>query len=590
MKPKLILSFVAVAALAGAAGWFAAQRGHSHATAPGEPSSPGSNATRKILYYQSAMHPWIKSDKPGRCTICGMELSPVYEGEKGFAAGDGVVTLNSNSIQVLNVQSDEVRRQPLRRTLRVAGTIDDSDAAHRIVSAYIDGRVDNLSVNFVGAEVVAGQALATFYSPMLLAAEREYVSLLRQKPAGETLHAEHARLIEAAAQRLRRFGLVDSQIAALPQKDPNAIHTELLAPVSGTVVMRNVYAGQYVKEGDKLFEIADFSTMWFQFDAYERDLGWLSAGQKVKVTSPAVPGRTFSGRLAFIDPNLKEMTRSAKVRVELPNPLIETNGVKRRELLHKLYADAVVQVETPDVLTVSRGAVIAAGSAPVVYLDKGAGAYEQRRVKLGRSGDDAWEVLGGLEAGDRVVTQGNLLIDSQAQLNANVAAMAATSGTTNASTTALPALTDAQRQRAQDYLALVDALGSALAADNLASFNEQAAKTHSATPALLNAFADQSPWRALVTPLDSVGHLAPAADLKGARKAFHPISSASVALAQALRRQEAQFKSLKVFRCPMTKDAFPGAPRTADWLQLKPVIHNPWFGAEMLDCGSEVKP
>jgi Cu(I)/Ag(I) efflux system membrane fusion protein len=588
MKTKNILLLIVVAALAAAAGWFAGQRGHHHPSPTG--GSAGSNATRKILYYQSAMHPWIKSDQPGRCTICGMELSAVYEGEKGFESGEGIVTLNSNSIQVINVQSDEVRRQPLRRTLRVAGTIDENDAAHRFVSAYIDGRVDHLAVNFVGAEVSAGQPLATFYSPMLLAAEREFVSLQTQKPAGDAaLHQEHARLVEAAAQRVKRFGLTDAQIAALPQKDANTIRSEILAPVSGTVVARNVYAGQYVKEGDKLFEIADFSTMWFQFDAYERDFAWLSVGQQVDVTTPAVPGKTFAGRVAFIDPNLKEMTRSAKVRVELSNPLIETNGVKRRELFHKLYADAVVQAETPEVLAVPRGAVLAAGIAPVVYVDKGGGAYEQRRVKLGRCGDDAWEVLDGVNAEERVVLQGNLLIDAQAQLNANVASMAVPVSGSNAPSTTLPPLTDAQRKAAQDFLALVDGLAVALAGDNLSAYNGQAGKTHSATPELLKAFATESPWHALVTPFDSVGHLAAATDLKAARKSFHPLSVAAVALVQALRRQDAQFRSVKVFRCPMTKDAFPGAPRTADWLQLKPEIRNPWFGAEMLDCGSEVK-
>jgi Cu(I)/Ag(I) efflux system membrane fusion protein len=135
---------------------------------PAAPPLGATNSTaRKVLYYQSAMHPWIKSDKPGRCTICGMELAPVYEGEKGFEAGEGIVTLSSNSIQVINVQSEPVQRRPLRRTFRFAGTIDDNDATHRFVSAYLDGRIDKLYVNFVGAEVVAGEPLATLYSPAL---------------------------------------------------------------------------------------------------------------------------------------------------------------------------------------------------------------------------------------------------------------------------------------------------------------------------------------------------------------------------------------------------------------------------------------
>ena len=417
MKPIHLVLITLVAASAAAGGWFASR--HWPAKPTPETSTP--TAARKVLYYQSSMHPWIKSDKPGRCTICGMALSPVYEGEKGFESAEGVVSLGSNTIQVINVRTDEAKRRPLRRSLRFAGSIDDNDAKHRIVSAYIDGRIDSLSVNYVGAEVVAGSPLAAFYSPMLLAAEREYVTLAKQHPptTGTTLAGEHHRLVEAAAARLKRYGLNDAQVAALAKKDPNDTQTSLVAPMTGTVVARFVYEGQYVKEGEKLFEIADFSTMWFLFDAYERDLSWLKPGQQVEVTTPALPGRTFAGVLVFIDPNLKEMTRSAKVRVELPNPLIETNGTTRRELYHKLYADASVQVEIPEVLTVPRSAVLSPGATPVVYVDKGGGAYEQRKVRLGRAGDDDYEVLDGLSTGEQVVTQGNMLIDAQAQLNAS---------------------------------------------------------------------------------------------------------------------------------------------------------------------------
>src|SRR5436190_13411380 len=156
--------------------------------------------------------------------------------------------------------------------------------------------------------------------------------------------------------------------------------------MSGTVVSRNVYEGQYVKEGERLFEIADFSTMWFVFDAYERDLNWLRAGQKVEISTPAASGKIFQGTISFIDPNLKEMTRSAKVRVEVPNPLVETDGRKHRELYHKLYAQGVVQIETPEVVAVPRSAVLAPGAQALVYVAREGGAYERRQVKLGRVG------------------------------------------------------------------------------------------------------------------------------------------------------------------------------------------------------------
>lgn len=413
MKFKFVLVTMAVAALAAGAAWFAARHW------PASPATGGaaSSGERKVLYYQSSMHPWIKSDKPGNCTICGMKLVPVYEGDKGFEPLAGLVLLSSNTINVIHVQTEEVRRRPLQRTLRVAGMLEDNDARHRRLSAYVEGRIEKLFVNHIGAEIVEGEPLAVIYSPTLFAAEREYAALVRQTPAALVLRTERKRLTDAAAQRLLRLGLAPSQIDALPRKAEDDYRSAILAPMSGTVVMREIYEGQYVKEGDKLFEIADFSTMWFQFDAYERDLAWIQPGQRVEVTVPAVPGKTFTAPVMFIDPNVKDLSRSAKVRVEIQNPLVEENGRKRRELYHKLYAEGVVKVDGPEVLAVPRSAVLSAGAQPVVYIDQGGGAYEQREVKLGRAGDNLWEVLDGLSEGDRIVTAGNMLIDSQAQLN-----------------------------------------------------------------------------------------------------------------------------------------------------------------------------
>ena len=214
-------------------------------------SDTSKSGERKVLYYQSAMHPWIKSDKPGRCTICGMELTPVYEGQAGFDASGDVITLSSNSVRVLNVQTVEARVQPLTKTLSVAGTIDDNDSTHRVLSAYVGGRIEKLHVAYVGAEVKAGEPLAEFYSPMLLTAVRDY--LVIQRGAGD------ASLASAAGTRLKQLGLTDNQIAHLPHtfSETNYVFP-LLAPISGTVVEKNIYAGQYVQEGEKLFEIADF--------------------------------------------------------------------------------------------------------------------------------------------------------------------------------------------------------------------------------------------------------------------------------------------------------------------------------------------
>ena len=593
MKAKAIFALLAVAVIAGVSGWFAAKRFGGHGEKAAQPG------TRKVRFYQSPMHPWITSDKPGRCTICGMQLEPVHEGERGFATDEGIVTLGSNSVQAIHVQTDIVTNRPLVRTLRVAGVIDDDDTKHRRMSAYAEGRVEKLFVNYVGAEVVVGQPLAVLYSPGLLATESEYLTLLKQKlpsDVSETLQHERARLIEAAAQRLKRLGYSEAQLAALAEKDAADARTEILAPMTGTVVSRNVYEGQYVKEGDVLFEISDFSTMWFQFDAYERDLSWLRMGQEVEVTTPALPGKAFTAPITFIDPNLESMTRSAKVRVELPNPIVEEGGRKRRLLYHQMYAEGIVKIATPEALVVPRTAVLSAGES-VVYIEAGEGAYEQRKVKLGRRGDEFVEVLEGVKAGERVVTTGNLLIDAQAQLNAATRAVALDS-TRNPPETSMKAtevtervpaeLSEAQRQSAREFLKLTSELGAALAGDNVNQFNGLAPRVHATIPKLLDALGTVKPLRPALAKLETGGHLDKAKDLAAARKQFLPFSMATVELVKQLRAVE-PFKAVKIFNCPMVDRAIPGAAKNGPWIQLEPPLRNPYFGAEMLDCGTEVK-
>ncbi len=589
MNAKHFLSLVLVAALAGTGGWFLSNRQHhSHAAPEANAPAPGG----KI--YSCSMHPQIRSDKPGRCPICFMELAPIGSGTSSAQLPAGSVQLSASVINVINVQTAEVKRQPLSRSLRVAGVIDDNDTRHRRLSAYVDGRIEKLFVNYIGAEVTAGQPLATFYSPMLLAMEREYAALRQQKPASDAsgLLAEHQRLVDAAAQRLKRLGLNDAQIAALENKSTAESTSELLAPMAGTVITREVYEGQYVKEGERLFELADFSRMWFRFDAYERDLAWIKPGQMVDVTTPAAPGKVFTAPITFIDPNLDDKTRSAKVRVELENPLVEREGKQRRVLYHKLYAEGIVKIEVPEALTVPRSAVLSPAGQPVVYVDKGGGIFEQRKLKLGRAGDELWEVLDGLKAGEFVVMAGNLLIDAQAQLNSGTVVGHQHGGETNVSAPLLKpavALTEAQQTTAKDFIAVADALEAALAKSSVAEFNQEAAKLHAVVPALTKAFVDTPDWQPLVQPIERIGHLAAASDIKAARKAFVPFTAAAVDFARNLRIHDARFKSLKIFECPMVNMSFPGAPKTSRWLQIQGPLRNPFLAPDMIDCGTEVK-
>ena len=523
-------------------------------------TGPAGAAGKTLLYYQSPMHPWVKSSQPGRCTVCGMQLVPVYQGDKGYdkeAAGSGIVMLPAGSPNVMGLQTSEVKRRPLERTMRVAGLVEDDDSRHRIMSAYTGGRVEKLFVNFEGAEVKAGQPLATFYSQDLLSAARDYKLAIKQ--GGGSLQV-------SAGTRLRQLGLTPEQITAVPDRADDDLFFEILAPVSGTVVKRHVYEGQYVQEGGELFEIADFSRMWFQFIAYEQDLPFLRTGQKVRLTTPSIPGKVIESSVTFINPNLDEMTRSARVRVEIENKETPEGLGLGREFLHKLYGEAVVALDAPEVITVPRQAVLWSNLQPRVYVEKEVGTYQQRAVTLGRTGDAYFEVVDGLKDGERVVLTGNMLIDGQAQLDA----MATGGPPALESAPALTAMPDMDHTAWLAYLKAVDAVNAALADDNLEA-------AHAALQKL-----PASPEGIIKIPPPP-----PVLDLKELRKAFLPWSQEVAKVATAMQDH---LPGIHIFRCPMTNDLWTGAPANAKWIQLTTDLRNPYWGHEMRSCGTEIKP
>lgn len=550
MKTFLLVAIFTLLA-AGGGWWFG-----THQSSPTDRSAE-SSIGEKPLYFQSPMHPWIKSDGPGNCTVCGMKLVPVYQpGGSHKGAATDVVMLPEGSPNIANIKTIEVKRQPLVRTLRVAGMIDDDESKHRVLSAYTGGRIDKLFVNFEGAEVQAGQRLATFYSKDLLAAIREYKVVYGQGPS---------QILTGLKMRLAQLGLDQEQIEKAHTRSESDIFVDILAPVTGTVVKRYVYEGQYVQEGEKLFEIADFSTMWFQFIAYEQDLPFLREGLPVTITTPSLPGRSIQSTIKFINPNLDGATRSARVRVEFQNPTTEEGGLHRsHEILHKLYADAVVSLEAPEVVAVPRNAVLWAGSNPRVYVEKDTGEYQQRRVILGRPGDDVWEVLEGVKPGEHVVASGGMLIDGQAQLDNVVAAEEMSPPLPD------PAMemTATEHEALEKYLLAAAEITDALASDDLTKYNAALAELPTAPNGL-----------AVVKP-------APAPDLAAARRAFLPLSQQIADYAFSVR---GHFPKLKVFRCPMSDQIGGGAPVNARWIQFTAALRNPYMGHEMLQCGVEVK-
>ncbi len=312
-----------------------------------------------------------------------------------------------------------VQRRTLTRTLKVAGTIDVDETKHRKISANVPGRIEKLYPKSVGAEIVRDGPLMTIYSPLLLEIEREYTILYRQSQMNHStkITAEHARLLAAVSQKLLQYGLTVNQIQNLKNKPEDKITSDILATLDGTVLRQFVYEGQYVEEGEPLFEVADFFTMWFVFDVYENDLPSIKIGQPVIISVPALPGRQLRAPIVLVDPNMETPTRSARVRVEIQNPTVRVQGEKQRGLLREMYATGEIKIEVQDVLAIPRTAVLNTGDRVVVFVDQGGGGYDRRHIKIGRMGDREVEVSEGLAEGDRVVIDGNLLLDGQANLS-----------------------------------------------------------------------------------------------------------------------------------------------------------------------------
>ena len=519
------------------------------------------------VVYQCPMHPWIKSNHAGdKCTICGMALVAAPANGSTAAADPNLITLTPSSAAVVGVQTAEVHRGSLVRSLRVTGVIDDDDTRHRILAARVPGRVEKLFVNFVGAEVREGDPLATVYSPEMLTAQRQYVERLR---AGEAFTASDR---SSAREHLLSLGLTEEEVTILEHTlEPTAM-VNIRAPMSGTVVARHVYEGQQINQDQseketRLFEIADFSQMWFVFDAYEPDLAWLRVGQTVEISSSSLSGKVLRAPIAFIDPNLNEMTRTAKVRVVLLN--------RDRNLFHKQTASGRVRLELSDLLIAPRTAVLQHGAEPIAFLQQADRTYLARRVELGRVGDDDVEIISGLHAGDRVVTEGGLLLDGQAQLaraaitseehiHEQPLATSSTEVKPNVDEASLKALAFAAADAAQ-----------ALASDDLAGYQKN-------LPALRSAL---QAWVAgdVRKPLGKFeSTLRERTDLRTARRDFEPFSTE---LADVVREGQLHIREgLHVFQCPMSP-----VLGTGRWLSRSAEVRNPFFGSAMPGCGDEIK-
>jgi membrane fusion protein, copper/silver efflux system len=258
----------------------------------------------------------------------------------------------------------------------------------------------------IGTHVVKGQPLMEIYSPAISSASAEYVSTV-----GSATTARNPSYGSGSRQRLMNLDVPDAVISAMEKSHTVPLAMEWTTPRDGIVLERNAVEGMRAQPGEVLFRIADHAVVWALVDVAERDLGALAEGQDVTVRARSFPGRTFAGKISVIYPEINKDTRTARVRIDLPNP--------DYALLHGMYVDVEINTGSSDaVLTVPDSAVMDTGSRQAVFVDKGDGRFEPREVKIGHRGDGYVEIRAGLSEGEPVVVAANFLIDAESNLNA----------------------------------------------------------------------------------------------------------------------------------------------------------------------------
>jgi Cu(I)/Ag(I) efflux system membrane fusion protein len=375
-----------------------------------------------------SMHPQVRSDKPGNCPICGMELIPVQEENEASEAGERVLEVSEAGRELMDIQTTPVRRMEVSVEVGLVGKVAYDEERVARISAWVPGRVDALFVDYVGYEVESGEPMVELYGPELLAAQHELLeSASAYKDAvasGKPRLVESAQgVLDAVRERMSLWGLSDEQIREVEQRGTAEPRVTIEAPTSGTVVAKNIDEGAYVMTGQTLFTIADLSTVWVELEAYETDLPWLAVGQPVEFKAAAFPGRTFDGHLSFVEPLVNPKTRTVKVRAEVPN---EDGSLKPdmfvKATVHSLKAE---QGARPP-LVIPASAPLLTGKRAVVYVElEGTDrpSFEGREVVLGPRAGDYYIVDSGLEEGDRVVSEGAFKIDSALQIRAKPSMM-----------------------------------------------------------------------------------------------------------------------------------------------------------------------
>jgi len=410
----ILFAGLSLLAIASVASWVAWRVGEGRVAA----SSAAATRNPKSALYRCPMHPSYTSDKPGECPICGMTLERVASGDAGTSgvasSGDvpglATVEIPAERTQWIGVRLARVERGTVGEGATLVGFVAPDETRLKRVQLRVAGWVKDVYVNRTGELVRKDQPMLSLYSPELYQSEREY--LIAIADGGGAGHVEGAH--EASRERLRLMGVPDDEVARLERELKASSRLTLRSPVTGTVLERNLLEGEYVNADTPLFTVADLSRVWVLVDLYEMDLGRVRVGDHAQFTADGLAGRVDEATIDFIYPTVSSETRTLKARLSLDN----RDGLLRPGMYGQV---AVASRAAFPALVVPAEAVVNTGELSYVFLARGGGRFEPRRVVPGGGDGDRVTILSGLAEGDTVVASASFLIDSESRLRAAIA-------------------------------------------------------------------------------------------------------------------------------------------------------------------------
>ena len=378
-----------------------------------------------IEYWTCTMHPSVRMRDPGTCPICAMDLVPVMKrapatldngttnSGQPITGDQSTFTVDPRRQQLINVQTTEVEVRSLEKIIRTVATLEVDETRIAYVHPKISGWIQDVFVDFTLQHVNLGDPLFSIYSPQLVSTQEEYLLALKTAENLADSPFEHVAsgarsLFEATRRRLELFDITDEQIEQLEKSGQVQKHLIIYSPASGYVVEKAAFPNMHVTPTTKIYTLADYTNIWAYVEIYENEISYVREGQLVAMSTTAYPGVVFRGNITYVYPHLNEKTRTMRVRVEFPNPDLK--------LKPGMYSNIEIQVPLGATLVVPESAVLRTGKRDLVFVDLGSGTMQLRQVQVGAQAGGYYEILKGLQTGERVVSAANFLIDAESKV------------------------------------------------------------------------------------------------------------------------------------------------------------------------------